>query len=55
MLNHFVPTRFDKPTLIAEVRAHYPGPLVIGEDLMRFDLESATLFHAGAALAFPRA
>ncbi|MBV8650786.1 MAG: MBL fold metallo-hydrolase, partial [Alphaproteobacteria bacterium] len=42
VLNHFVPTHFDKPALVAEVRRDYAGPLVIGEDLMRLDLDTAT-------------
>jgi ribonuclease Z len=53
VLNHFVPTHFDKPSLVAEVRRDYAGPLVVGEDLMRLDLETATLFHAGAAIGLP--
>jgi ribonuclease Z len=53
VLNHFVPTRFDAPALVAEVRAHWPGPLVLGEDLMRFDIAARTLTHAGAMIAFP--
>ena len=51
MLNHFVPTRFDKAALVAEVRRDYGGPLVIGEDLMSLDLDTAMLRHAGAAIA----
>jgi ribonuclease Z len=51
VLNHFVPTRFDKAALVAEVRADYAGPLVIGEDLMSLDLDTATLRHAGATVA----
>jgi ribonuclease Z len=51
VLNHFVPTRFDKAALVAEVRADYDGPLIVGEDLMSLDLDTATLRHAGAAIA----
>ncbi len=51
VLNHFVPTRFDKTALVAEVRRDYDGPIVIGEDLMSLDLETATLRHAGATVA----
>jgi ribonuclease Z len=54
VLNHFVPTRFDHAALVAEVRAHWPGPLVLGEDLMTFDLAARTLTHAGATIAFGR-
>lgn len=38
-LNHFVPTRFDRAKLAAEVRADYAGALVIGEDLTVIDLD----------------
>jgi ribonuclease Z len=51
VLNHFVPTRFDKTALVAEVRRDYDGPLVIGEDLMSLDLDTMTLVHAGATLS----
>jgi ribonuclease Z len=51
VLNHFVPTRFDKTALVAEVRRDYDGPLVIGEDLMSLDLDTAMLLHAGATIA----
>jgi ribonuclease Z len=51
VLNHFVPTRFDKAALVAEVRADYGGPLVVGEDLMRLDLDDGTLRHGGAVIA----
>jgi ribonuclease Z len=51
VLNHFVPTRFDKAALVAEVRADYAGPMIIGEDLMSLDLDTATLRHGSAAIA----
>jgi ribonuclease Z len=51
VLNHFVPTRFDKAALVAEVRRDYDGPLVIGEDLMSLDLDTATVLYAGATVA----
>lgn len=38
VLNHFVPTQFDRAALLAEVRADYGGPIVIGEDLLGIDL-----------------
>jgi len=43
VLNHFVPTQFDRGGVLAEVRRDYAGPIVLGEDLMRLDLDSATL------------
>ncbi len=39
-LTHFVPPDFDRGALIAEVGESYDGPVFVGEDLMRFDLES---------------
>jgi len=50
VLNHFVPTRFDRTALLAEVRAQYGGPIVIGEDLMTLDLDTRELRHAGASI-----
>jgi ribonuclease Z len=50
LLNHFVPTRFDKPALLAEVARDYPGTVLVGEDLMSVDLESGTIEFAGAIL-----
>lgn len=51
VLNHFVPTKFDRAALIAEVRRDYAGPLLIGEDLMSLDLDTRVLRYAGAAVA----
>jgi ribonuclease Z len=51
VLNHFVPTKFDRAALIAEVRQDYAGPLLIGEDLMSLDLDTRIVRYAGAAVA----
>jgi ribonuclease Z len=53
VLNHFVPTRFDKAALLAEVRRDFPGAVVIGEDLMTVDVATRSLSHSGAVIAFP--
>lgn len=50
MLTHFVPTRFDRAELLAEVRSDYTGPLIIGEDLMTFDTADRSLELDGALL-----
>lgn len=50
MLTHFVPTRFDRAALLAEVRGGYKGPLIIGEDLMTFDTTDRSLNIDGALL-----
>lgn len=52
VLNHFVPTRFDRAALVAEIRATWRGPLVIGEDLMSFDCATRLLRHRDVALSF---
>jgi len=49
ILTHFVPTQFDRPALLAEVRAHYGGPIVLGEDLMQVDIDTGAL-RCGKAL-----
>ena len=51
MLNHFVPTRFDREAVLAEVRQHYRGPILLGEDLMRFDLATGIVAHGNARVA----
>jgi ribonuclease Z len=50
MLNHFVPVKFDRAALLAEVRRDYKGPIVIGEDLMSLDLATGLLLHADGAI-----
>jgi ribonuclease Z len=58
VLNHFVPTQFDRAAVLAEVRRDYAGPIVIGEDLMRLDLDAAALSYRDAVIgltAFSRA
>jgi ribonuclease Z len=54
ILNHFVPTKFDRDALVAEVRAQWSGPLILGEDLMAYDLATRTLKAGSATVAFPR-
>jgi ribonuclease Z len=52
VLNHFVPVRFDAAALVAEVRAHFAGPLVLGEDLLSLDLATRVVGCAGATIAY---
>ena len=54
MLTHFVPPRFDRRALLAEVRKSYPGPVVIGEDLMVFDTADRSLSHGDSVLTLGR-
>lgn len=51
ILNHFVPVNFDGAKLLAEVRADYAGPVLIGEDLMAYDLASGVISHPSALIA----
>ena len=43
MLTHFAPPRFDREKLLSTVCLDFRGPIVIGEDLMTFDLERNSL------------
>ncbi|MFP6729251.1 MAG: MBL fold metallo-hydrolase [Alphaproteobacteria bacterium] len=54
MLSHFVPPACDRDALLAEVAADFAGPVILGEDLMRYDVGTRVLLHQGARLAFPR-
>ena len=53
-LTHFVPPACDRRALLAEVAADFPGPVIIGEDLMRFDLERGWVETAGGLLSLGR-
>jgi ribonuclease Z len=46
-LTHFVPPGFDKAALLAEVRRDFPGPVVVGEDLMTLDADAGTVEWRG--------
>lgn len=47
-LTHFVPPGCDRPALFAEVAADFPVGLVLGEDLMSFDLARRRMVYRGA-------
>jgi ribonuclease Z len=51
VLNHFVPTRFDATALVAELRQHWQGPLILGEDLLAYDLATRVVGVHGATIA----
>lgn len=53
ILNHFVPVAFDAGNLLAEVRADYDGPVLIGEDLMQLDTTTGMVSHGDAVVALP--
>src|SRR5215470_17714931 len=50
MLTHFVPTKFDRDAVLAEVRRDYRGPVLIGEDLMSVDLATGVVEYSGARI-----
>jgi ribonuclease Z len=54
VLTHFVPPSCDRRALAAEVAADYDGPLIVGEDLMTFDVESRRLGYRDAVIALGR-
>jgi ribonuclease Z len=45
LLNHFVPVDFDRTALLAEIRADFTGPILIGEDLLTLDVPSRVVIH----------
>jgi ribonuclease Z len=51
LLTHFVPVAFDRDALLAEVRADFAGPVVIGEDLLSIDLPERTISFEALRLA----
>ncbi len=54
MLTHFVPPGCDRDALLAEVSADFAGPVILGEDLMRYDFATRTLVHNRARLSLGR-
>ena len=52
ILNHFVPVHFDRDTLLKTVRADYAGPIIIGEDLMSFDIGARRLAHKNGVIGY---
>lgn len=53
-LTHFVPPACDRRALLDEVAADFAGPVILGEDLMRIDLERRTIRHGKAVIALSR-
>ena len=50
LLNHFVPVCFDKSALLSEIRRDFAGPIVLGEDLMKLDVDTGQISYAGLVL-----
>ena len=38
ILNHFVPPVFDENVLVERIAKHYDGEIIVGKDLMQFDI-----------------
>jgi ribonuclease Z len=51
VLNHFVPVRFDKSDVLAQIRRDYDGPIVLGEDLLNLNLDTGELRYSGLAVS----
>jgi len=51
MLTHIVPPAADRSALLREIRAGYAGPVMVGEDLMRFDLVNRIVRNGNTAVA----
>jgi ribonuclease Z len=52
LLTHIVPPTADPATLLADVRAAYAGPTIVGEDLMAVDLATGSVHWQGMVAAF---
>jgi ribonuclease Z len=51
LLTHFVPVAFDRDALLAEVRADFAGPVILGEDLLSIDVPGRMISFEGLRLA----
>ena len=38
VLNHFVPPVFDEDILVQRIAKHFDGDIVVGKDLLQFDI-----------------
>jgi ribonuclease Z len=50
LLNHFVPVEFERAALLAEVRADFAGPIIVGEDLLTIDVPHRAVSYEGLHL-----
>ncbi len=51
-LTHIVPPDADRAQLIGQAKADFAGPVIVGEDLMRFDLVNRQVHHGETAFSF---
>jgi ribonuclease Z len=52
VLHHFVPVEFDRDALLREVCADFPGPVVVGEDLLTVDVPRRAIAYGALRLGF---
>jgi len=52
VLTHIVPPHADSEALFKKVRADFKGPLIVGEDLMRFDIDRLQVRYQRLVLGF---
>ncbi|MET4807572.1 MBL fold metallo-hydrolase [Limibacillus sp. MBR-115] len=53
VLTHFVPPSCDRDAVLDQVKADFSGPVIVGEDLMSFDLQAGVLSYGQARMSFP--
>lgn len=51
-LTHFVPPVFDHDQLLSQMSAHYSGPIIVGEDLMRIAVADRRVMWGKAAIKY---
>jgi len=54
LLTHIVPPDVPPERLLAEVRKHYAGPVIVGEDLVTVDLATRTVQWRGMVMGFSK-
>jgi ribonuclease BN (tRNA processing enzyme) len=54
LLTHIVPPDVPPERLLADVRAHYAGPVIVGEDLVTVDLATLTVRWRGMVTGLSR-
>jgi ribonuclease Z len=53
VLTHIVPPDADRSKLLAQARAEYAGPVIVGEDLMAIDVITGTVQWGDVNFSLP--
>jgi ribonuclease Z len=53
VLTHIVPPDADRSNLLAQARAEYAGPVIVGEDLMGIDVITGTVQWGDMSFCLP--